>query len=232
MKKYLNKLKQHAYFLTPFLSLEEQQTLKALCSNYQVEFFGGYCEAKLKRAYLSHQKEQSHFNLNIYQLKYDNRFYRLTHASIKWYFYNVGIDEKYLGDIIEDENFFIIIADEIIDIIQSKEIIINKCHVKLEKVLELTLKNIPIIRTAFINSPRLDAVISKTFNMNRKKATNLIKEQNIKINGKVITKPTKSLGVDDVISLRGYGKIVIKSLTYNDRQRCIINYLAYLRNKK
>ena len=63
-----------------------------------------------------------------------------------------------------------------------------------------------------MTSLRLDNIISKSFNLSRSKAVDLIKGKKVFINWKSISNINYNVNIQDVITLRGFGRITIQNI--------------------
>jgi len=64
----------------------------------------------------------------------------------------------------------------------------------------------------FLSSTRLDLVISSACNISRTESQNIIKSSKVKVNWENINRISKELEERDMISVRGYGRIILYSI--------------------
>ncbi len=227
IKAIVNNYFTKGQYLTKFLTKQEQSELKnSLTEKIICNYDGGYEEAKLKRVFIG-----SNSNVMITKLKLTpkSNFYKLKHQTIKWYLMNMGIQTDLFGDIIECENYFIIVVcDEIVDILLNEVEQINRVNVSLE-VYE---GDVTVMKrdeeTGYCSTLRLDNVIARCFKMSRNKAQNVIDAGVVTHNDKIVSKYTIVVNEEDVIKVRGIGKVDISSITQNIKtKRFIVKYFKY-----
>ncbi|MBR1377470.1 MAG: hypothetical protein IJ565_06655 [Bacilli bacterium] len=144
----------------------------------------------------------------------------LKHSDIMGALYNFNIDEDIIGDIIiKDDSYYFIILSSMKDYFINNFNTIGKYKVDIKEV------NIPIkvrsyIELEFIvSSTRIDTVISRIINSNRKYINDMISNKDIILNYNVLTNKSYILKENDIFSIRRYGKykyIGIKKTTKKD----------------
>lgn len=124
---------------------------------------------------------------------------------------NLGIERSTLGDIfIKDQTAYVLCIDRIAEFICENLDKVKhtsvKCHIEkgMVEALKPELKREEVI----VNSARIDAIVSKLWNVSRKASIELFREKKVFINGRVQENNSYSLKEDDVVSVRGYGKFV------------------------
>ncbi len=233
VKMILNNVENKGVYLTKFLSVREQEILKTMCGvNYYLYFSGGFEQAKRKRCLISSfECDKNQLKVRSLKVYTSNNFYKLTHPSVKWYFLNMGFDERMFGDIISVDNYFVVnLAQEITKIVYEETTHINKCAIKIDEMLEPVFLEEKQTDIAYSKSLRLDSVCAKCFKLSRKKAQDLIESDLVKINGVVYNKFVSRVNINDAIVITGYGKIVIKEIVLNNKtKRYRIYYNKYFR---
>ena len=200
---FLNMAEQ-SYILT------EQRSLPA-----SAVFFGGYCSAERVIARFGNIDEPGYdvpFPITILHISPLNRKFsdKLTHRDFLGAVLNLGIDRKLTGDILTDgTDGWIFVRDHIAGFIEE-----SLTHIKHTSVKAVKAENIPegIIHepetiSLTVPSLRLDAVISKAFNISRKEADRLLASEKICINSIIRLKASDILKEGDLISVRGLGRI-------------------------
>ena len=96
-------------------------------------------------------------------------------------------------------------------IIQVKEILeIRKPEIKKEEI------------NIIVPSLRLDNIVSDLARTSRNKAVQILNQERVFVNGQNETKPSKNVKVNDIITIRGKGRFVIKENTGSTRSGRII----------
>lgn len=222
IKGLINNTYDKGVYLSKFLTQSEQDILeKMVGNNFNVYCEGGYEGASLKRVLLSNF-EITNPNLKVVSLKLtaENNFYTLKHPTVKWYFLNSGIDERMFGDIISVDNYFIInVCEEIVKMLLEETHTINKCRVNIEIVDEEISENEKELHIAFASGLRLDGVCARCFHLSRSNAQKFIDNDRVKVNGQIITKLSYEVHENDVITVIGVGKIIVKNIELNTKTK-------------
>lgn len=114
--------------------------------------------------------------------------------------------------------------DEISDFIQLHCHKISKYSISLKRVTTLEEEPIEefIEKKIIVSSLRLDTVISSSFHLSRKKVTELICGEKVKLNYKLEIKVSKEVNEGDLISVRKFGRIQIVRFLGNTKKNRII----------
>ncbi|MBE5964738.1 MAG: RNA-binding protein [Lachnospira sp.] len=134
----------------------------------------------------------------------------LTHRDFLGSILNLGIERTKLGDIlVEDNSALVFCANSMADYI-----ITNLTRVKNTPVLVSIFENeVATVEAKYeeiigsISSLRLDCVLSLAFNKARSKVVAYIEEGKVFVNGRIITTNSYNIKEQDVISVRGLGKL-------------------------
>lgn len=166
-----------------------------------------------------------------------SKFKTLYHSDYLGVLMSLGIDRRKLGDIYVHSNYADIICDK-----DLKNIIlynIDKIGNNKIEVDELMLKDIcykePECVEKIINvtSLRLDNIVKNLVNKSRDMANDLINSGDVKVNFEVVSKKTKILNKDDVISIRKFGRYKIDDLIGSTRSgKFKLNVKCYINKNK
>jgi RNA-binding protein YlmH len=126
----------------------------------------------------------------------------------------LGLQRKYLGDIIVHKDFAqLIAAEEVQDIIELKLEKVHEVPVEVEEISEdeivKPIRHEKEILTT-VASMRLDAVASSGFGDSRSKMSRMIKNDQVKLNWKIISDPAADVEIGDLISVRGRGRVKVE----------------------
>lgn len=213
-------LKYHKAQATDFLNPYQQDIAKNIIEqlseiNYKLE--GGYKGAERKRVVIFPEylfPDLVDPTIVIYQINGNFSFQNLTHRDFLGALMGLGLQRKYLGDIIVHNDFAqLIAAEEVKDIIELK---LNKVHevpVDIEEISEdeivKSIRHEKEILTT-VASMRLDAVASSGFGDSRTKMSRMIKNEQVKLNWKIISDPAADVEIGDLISVRGRGRVKVE----------------------
>lgn len=216
-----NLIFKHESTLTEFLDPGQRIVLKSIVGNDAfIQDFGGYEDAEKKRVYLSEEWENllpKDYRVVPFEIEYPQKFITLTHSSILGTLANSGIDLDTFGDIITDGNgrwqFFG--KEELTDFFteQIDRIGRNKVRVKA-----IDLKHVLIpeddaqIKDEVVASLRLDSVLAGVSRQSRVKIKEAIENNEAKLNWQEVQNSNIMVKVNDVISLRHFGRLQITNI--------------------
>lgn len=159
-------------------------------------------------------------------------FSSFSHRDVLGSVLALGIKRETLGDIFveEDGKKAYICLDEV----QAKYLCDSLEFVSRDKVKVsmADVKSLPVLQKKFsvisgtVASERLDCVISLVTNVSREKAKVMISSGLVNVNHFEETRCDVDLSEEDILSVRGYGRFVIKefgSLTRKGRNRVVVH---------
>ncbi len=217
----------HSPFLTPAEHLAAMQMLTAAGSTRHL-FHGGYPDAERTICaflpdWLDAEQwlEQGHHPFTVLRLRVPPAAH-LSHRNWLGSILGVGLTREKTGDLLAEEcQCQAIVLSDAADIIVSQLDRVDRWPVQCEKIplSELTLpeRTVKTISTTFA-SLRLDAVAASAFSMSRTKAAALISSGQVSLNHLPCTKPDHLLSEGDVLSCRGFGRCVVKSVAGQSRK--------------
>lgn len=151
----------------------------------------------------------------------------LTHRDFLGSLMGLGIRREVLGDIIISENCgYLFCLDTIANFILEN--LTQVRHTSVEcKITDQIPQNAlpqPKNKEIIVSSERLDVIVSAVYNLSRSKVLPYFEHERVFINGKVETKPSAVIDVDDKISVRGFGRFVYKGvLRHTKKDRLVIS---------
>lgn len=223
-----------------FLDQSQRQVVEKFlrtqkCKNYL--FYGGIEEAERNILMMFPEKlkeiinnKQFDFNtiLDAIRIELPSEMYgEYSHRNYLGALIKLGIKREKIGDIIVEENG--------VDIIVSKEItkfLLNSLNeltrfskskisqIELEKIRKKVIYKQEF--TITIPSMRLDNIISELARCSRNKAVDLILEERVFVNYELITKASKEVKENSIITIRGKGKFEIKQIVGNTKKNRIV----------
>ena len=212
-------LNYHTVEHTDFLDPYEIYLAKSILNRFHIGYleFGGIdsAERKVIQLYPDYYDESS-IKIPIKCLKITGDVSKLSHKDFLGGLLNLGIKRSKVGDIlVYEDSGVLIVKDEIMDfILLNLEKIGNKnIHIEEVKFNHLRIPDIKYkeLRES-LSSTRLDILISSACNISRSESQNIIKSGKVKVNWENINKVSKELEEGDMISVRGYGRIILYSL--------------------
>ena len=211
--------------VTKFLNNFEQVILtKIVVYNYpdfKIEFFGGFEDSERKKAkIISNEYYDIDYDIVCLKAKFNNKFNKVEHRNILGAVHNLGINFNRFGDIIvlEDE-VYIFVDEEIAEFIAMEFTKAGRVNLNFEKIdlmdikIEKKYDDFEIVSSSF----RLDSIVAKITNKSRSKVKEFLEQEFIKLNHVVIKTGEKTCAVEDIISIRKYGRFIIKDYKQNKK---------------
>jgi len=194
------------------VSLVENFLRKIQFTNYSL--FGGYSEAERKILIIYPEKYDQNMleknyakflkiiRITLPQEEYGNYSHRNYLGGIV----KLGLKREKVGDIIVVSDFVEILKNELPSLTRFQNANINEEEIQSLKNKQVTTEEVKII----VPSLRLDNIVSDLAKTSRSKAAEIINQERVFVNGKNETKLSKTIKLNDVITIRGKGRFVIK----------------------
>lgn len=226
---------EFSQFMDPYKAYKFKSILSAE-RDLDIVLYGGYdMSERLKIGFFPRYEEfEPDFNLfpiSAVEIKFNSQFSSgLTHRDFLGAILGLGITREKVGDIILEDSRAVVFTDNDI----TDYICVNLEKVKRTKVRCKVLKDYEpkvneIVEKKFtVASLRLDAVLSNAFNISRGKISDLIKGEKAFLNWKNEVSVSKTVAENDIITLRGYGRIkIIDIIGTTKKDRILINVGIY-----
>ncbi|CUX50627.1 S4 domain protein [Clostridium sp. C105KSO13] len=156
----------------------------------------------------------------------------LSHRDYLGAILNLGIERSKLGDIlVEGDKSVVFIHEGLSSFLQEELSRVGHTSVKL---CEMNLKDYHYTPRfeeikGTVASVRLDSLLSLVFSSSRTKLTSLIEGEKVFVNGRLMTTNSCQVKEEDVISVRGMGKIRYKGiLSRTKKNRFLILIHKYI----
>ena len=208
-------------FLTNFEQIVLSQIVAYNYNDFKVEFFGGFDDAERKKAkIISNEYYDVDYDIVCLKAKFNNKFNRVEHRNILGAVHNLGINFNRFGDIIVLENeVYIFVDDEIADYIAMEFTKAGRVNLDFQRVdltevkIEKKYEDFEIVSSSF----RIDSIVAKITNKSRSKVKEFLEQDFIKLNHVILRNGEKTCSPEDIISIRKYGRYVVKSYTQNKK---------------
>lgn len=227
LKKRLAELSHRAYergytTYSNFFNMQEISILNSLKCDSGYKLFGGYENADRCVAAFSDDEIYAHpivcIKIEPLQQKFSDK---LTHRDFLGALMNLGIEREMLGDIkILDNTGYVFCLEKISEYITDNLTTIKHTSVKCKITDDIPeiFNALPDETEYIVSSLRVDTVLSAVFKMSRNAASQLVNQEKVFINSKVIYKDSVQLKENDIVSVRGYGKFIY-SQTVNETKK-------------
>ncbi len=195
---------------TNMLDELEFSKINSLLKNVEFIAFGGYEMAERKIIVFGSSDVNFDDFISVIRIEGSNS---LSHRRVLGSVLGLGIKREMVGDILISDNVcdVIVMKDIASFILQNLERVGREKVLVSEKLLSeiLPIKDNSTIMTITVASPRIDAVISACFGFSRELSAECIRREKVLINHAEVTSLSKQVKKDDVISVRGYGRVKI-----------------------
>lgn len=201
---FLNE--REAYILKDYLSWNSENTY----------FFGGYDNAK--RTMLcccDYDVSVEEYPIKAVYFKF-RAVDKLSHRDFLGALMSLGVERSCVGDILVDEGYAVcFVKAEVYEFVTSQIFKIGKVGVSLttKDKCKISFEEKTEDLSFIISSLRLDVITSSITNLSRSKTNSLILSGKVFVNYQENKNYSYKLTIGDIISIRGYGKYIIKELT-------------------
>ena len=222
------------------ISLVENFLRKISFENYQL--FGGYAESERKVLIVYPEKYsermiEKNYNkmLKIIRIELPEEEHgKYSHRNYLGGIVKLGLKREKVGDIlVSDDGADIIVVEDFVEILKKELPSLTRFEnskIAIEEISNIRKKEVKIEEVSIIvPSLRLDNIVSDLARTSRSKAAQIISQERVFINGQNETKLSKQLKLNDVITIRGKGRFVIKEFTGTTRSgRTVIKIEKYV----
>lgn len=213
--------KQGRFTLSEFLDpygLSIAETVAAYFPQVHVNSNGGYANAERVRvAFVADDfMGEPDYKLTAVAVKWDKRYYQLSHRDVLGAVMGLGCKRELFGDILLVEDGCQVIIDKpslpyflnnltMIGAAQvtTAEIPVESLQAKEERIKEIR---------ATVAALRLDAVAASGYGVSRSKMADEIKGQGVKLNFREVKNAAQTVKEGDVISFRGRGRVEVAAV--------------------
>lgn len=215
--------------VTDFLDMYQNALVEKFLRKIKIDnvkLWGGYEEAERKICiFFQDTLEESDFlnELKIIRIKLQEADKgKYSHRNYLGGVVKVGIKREKVGDIIVfDDGADIIVKSEISEGLVKELKGLNRfenAEFQILDISELRRKEVQKEEISIIvPSLRLDNIVSDLARTSRNKAVEILKQERVFVNGQNEIKPSKNVKLQDVITIRGKGRFVIKEFSGTTR---------------
>lgn len=136
----------------------------------------------------------------------------LEHRAVLGSILGLGVERRKIGDVVIGSDSYVIVKREIADFIETALKKVGNSYVTLTPI---SIESVPLAEepwkeaSAVVSSMRLDAVVRAVTHGRRDDVKAQLSKGLIKVNFKVIERAHEIVAADDLISVRGFGRIKI-----------------------
>jgi len=221
-----NSRKNGTFYFTDFLSEAESSEVMRLFSEKEVTLFGGAEETERKMARFGDPEELGYeipfpivlLRIRPLQAKFADA---LTHRDFLGALMNLGIERDVIGDIVVREHTaYLFVAERMSEMIMQELTRVKHTQVMAERLFEPPEDVKPrfVRESLIVSSLRLDLIASKIYRLSRQVAKDLFTDGKVFLNGRLCTNPASPIKEGDVLSVRGCGKFVFRSIDHETKK--------------
>lgn len=228
LDKVEEALRSHKVVFTKFLNphhLYLAQQMLDQVRDLKYLLHGGYKQAERQRLsvmpdyYIEDMVESP---LTLLDISGQFKFQDVSHRDFLGAILGTGIKREMLGDLVlYKEGCQAIIAPEIKDYVIYNLEQVHKIGVEVKEItfdqLQVEPQRIKEIKST-VASLRLDSVASSGFGTSRSKMSKIIEQGKVKVNWQVVEDPAYFLDEDDLLSIRGRGRVEIDEFRGRSRK--------------
>lgn len=196
-----------------FLSVSEQQIAEAaLPWDMAYRFDGGAQNAERKKLILGPDASQLDSDIVCLTSRFSDKFVKLSHRDVLGALMNLDLERSQFGDLwIEPGRIVIYTSEELADYVIMSLTRIHKLTIRLERSVMMYEPQIEKQSfTAVVTSLRLDCIVAALCHCSRQKAQTLIRSQKVSLEHKILDDCSVLCHNESTISVRGYGRFVLK----------------------
>ena len=211
---------------TDFLDMYQVSLVESFLKKNKIEqykLFGGYADSERKmlitypESYTEEmvQKNYEKF-LKVVRIELPEEEHgKYAHRNYLGGIVKLGLKREKVGDIlVANEGADIVVVSDFAEVLEKElpsltrfeNSKISITEISNLKKKEIKIENIEII----VPSLRLDNIVSDLARTSRSKASQIIAQERVFINGKNETKVSKQVKLGDIITIRGKGRFIIK----------------------
>lgn len=226
-------LDEYRPVLTNFLNPRQRYIIETLVNQHddlKSQAFGGNELVESMRLVIAptyYEVSPQDFDLVALALNYPTKFATLSHRMILGSLISSGIARESIGDIIGDEDgrWQLVTTQPIGRFIQQTLDHIGKTKVRFEAIdlaALITPQTDWVEINTTVSSLRLDTLVANGYNISRTHAKEMIERGQVRVNWTDINKPDYVLAINDLISVRHYGRMKLiaeNGITKKDKWR-------------
>lgn len=224
MKRVIDKIEivinNYTIESTDFLDPYERHLASSILNRFKdIKYFeeGGtsQSERKIIKIFPDYMHEND-LESSLTFIRIEGNIQGLNHKDFLGSLLSLGIKREKTGDILVHEDYTdLILKKEVAGFVTTNLDKVANAKVQLTEISkdllsqpELKYKEVD----RFVASLRLDGLLSSIFNLSRQDSINIIKSGKVKVNWEQIEKPSKELSQGDMVSIRGYGRVLLYSI--------------------
>lgn len=192
-------------------------------NGFNVRFFGGYSDfERCMFGIFPEWQEPETEAFPIIVLKFEKSYKKeLTHRDYLGTILSLGIDRGKIGDIlVYEEGAYAFVSEDIADYLIFNIKKVANCGINIKKTdvnEDILPKRSFEEMNVIVASARLDAILAAALNISRKNAMIYINSGKVRVNHRSVLNVSYVLKENDLISITGFGRVILESFGNNTR---------------
>ncbi|TYC50123.1 RNA-binding protein [Weissella muntiaci] len=232
-------LDEYRPVLTKFLNPRERFILETLVNSYdelKLLHNGGNASAEMARGLIYpsyYEPTVADFELAAIEISYPAKFAELHHSTIMGALIHNGLERDAFGDVIgtDDGHWQFVSTTAMVSYIETTMDHIGKTKVRF---IPIDLSDLQTAQDDWetlemtVSSLRLDNIVANGYNVSRAHAKELVERGQVRVNWTTVDRPDYSLAINDMISVRKFGRIKIvaeNGLTKKEKWRVTLSVI-------
>lgn len=231
---------QYVMETTEYLDPRQVAIIRSIVGQYDLNLFvsSDYYPMEYAKVIISpeyYELDESDFEISLVDIHYNAKFAQLNHAQIMGTLLNqLGIKRHLIGDILISEGRAQVFVDKgIVSYLIANTEKIARVGVTLREIA-LDQLMVPQVdskqKVVLSTSLRLDKIIAEVLSISRTNSLSLIESGKVKLNYALTTNTSQILEIDDLISVRGFGRFKVlenQGFTKNGKHKLLIETIIH-----
>ena len=227
---------------TYFLNPREVDILHSLISKFDVKLLSSSDLTTMEYAKIIiapdyYQLDERDFELVLLEMRYPSKFVQLRHSQVLGAILGeTGLKRQEIGGIlVADGRIQIFVSTRAAQVIKNSIDKIGRTAVKFDEInfsQKISAEDKSETKFVLVSSIRADKIIAEAFDISRNIASNLMETGKVKINYREIDKKDFVLNPQDLLSVRGFGRIKIANLLGESKKGKLKLELDVIKNRK
>lgn len=211
-------LRNRKYKVTEFLDpygYSIAETIGAHFARLELTANGGYNGAERVKAVFVNEEFRGtpDIALEVLSVKWDDRYYQITHRDVLGALMGLGIKREIIGDIIMcGQGCQIIVDSSLLNFIMQNFVQIGAASITVSQIKLSDIvpreEKIKEIKTT-VASLRLDVIAAAGFGTSRSRMSEEVVAGKLKVNWQEAKNSAQSIKASDIISMRGRGRVEV-----------------------
>lgn len=146
---------------------------------------------------------------------------QFSHRDFLGALMNLGIERSMIGDIVVyEQSAYVFCLEKMASYIMDNLDKVKHTHMKCQTVEELPTEVFHAFEElqVIVASERVDGIVAKLLHISRSQVLLLFQEKKIFVNSRLCENHTQLLKKGDMISVRGYGKMIYEGIQYQTKK--------------